>query len=263
MYRLVTCGTVEEKILRNQIFKSGLHRVVLEREHQQRYFTKQQLHALFDLGPTCMSQTHQELRELHGHQRTESIEIEQHRTDLEKECQEWMRGISDYHLLFSHLPVPPPESACDFIHTPSAVRTRTRKPDLSKTGPPKRARPHQAVVRRASVSSEMGIAKGDEDSMRWVTEFCSLSDFFGLDGQAQARLVACLRRARDAETRGGPKKRRERMDVLRHYLDGAELLVEALGDRAVTAGFQSKLLSLAGLLGISARAVMGDLAYTH
>ena len=198
--------------------------MVLEREHQQRYFTKQQLHALFDLGPTCMSQTHQELRELHGHQRTESIEIEQHRTDLEKECQEWMRGISDYHLLFSHLPVPPPESACDFIHTPSAVRTRTRKPDLSKTGPPKRARPHQAVVRRASVSSEMGIAKGDEDSMRWVTEFCSLSDFFGLDGQAQARLVACLRRARDAETRGGPKKRRERMDVLRHYLDGAELL---------------------------------------
>jgi SNF2 family DNA or RNA helicase len=52
VYRVVTCGTVEEKILRNQIFKRGLHHIVVSSENQQRYFTRQQLRSLFEVSFT-------------------------------------------------------------------------------------------------------------------------------------------------------------------------------------------------------------------
>ena len=63
VYRLVTCGTVEEKIVRNQIFKRGLHKMVMQQENQHRYFTKQQLRDLFKLGTLDASETHHELDE--------------------------------------------------------------------------------------------------------------------------------------------------------------------------------------------------------
>lgn len=39
VYRLITCGTVEEKIYRRQVFKGGLSRAGTRDEEQLRYFS--------------------------------------------------------------------------------------------------------------------------------------------------------------------------------------------------------------------------------
>jgi hypothetical protein len=39
VYRLITCGTVEEKIYRRQVFKGGLSRAGMRDEEQLRYFS--------------------------------------------------------------------------------------------------------------------------------------------------------------------------------------------------------------------------------
>ncbi|KAG6408545.1 hypothetical protein SASPL_131558 [Salvia splendens] len=41
VYRLMTCGTVEEKIYRKQVFKGGLFRSATEQKEQIRYFSQQ------------------------------------------------------------------------------------------------------------------------------------------------------------------------------------------------------------------------------
>lgn len=39
VYRLITCGSVEEKIYRRQVFKGGLSRAGTRHEEQLRYFS--------------------------------------------------------------------------------------------------------------------------------------------------------------------------------------------------------------------------------
>lgn len=41
VYRLITCGTVEEKIYRKQVFKGGLSRSSTKEGSQFRYFSQQ------------------------------------------------------------------------------------------------------------------------------------------------------------------------------------------------------------------------------
>ena len=41
MYRLITCGTVEEKIYRKQVFKTALFRSGVSTGTAQRYFSQQ------------------------------------------------------------------------------------------------------------------------------------------------------------------------------------------------------------------------------
>jgi len=40
VYRLITCGSIEEKIYRKQIYKNGLFRTATEAKNPHRYFTK-------------------------------------------------------------------------------------------------------------------------------------------------------------------------------------------------------------------------------
>ncbi|PPD94200.1 hypothetical protein GOBAR_DD08780 [Gossypium barbadense] len=49
VYRLMTCGTVEEKIYRKQIYKGGLFKTATEHKEQIRYFSQQDLRELFSL----------------------------------------------------------------------------------------------------------------------------------------------------------------------------------------------------------------------
>ncbi|XP_043696485.1 protein CHROMATIN REMODELING 24 isoform X2 [Telopea speciosissima] len=49
VYRLMTCGTIEEKIYRMQVFKGGLFRTATECKEQTRYFSRQDLRELFSL----------------------------------------------------------------------------------------------------------------------------------------------------------------------------------------------------------------------
>ncbi|WIA32835.1 hypothetical protein OEZ86_006013 [Tetradesmus obliquus] len=68
VYRLVTCGTVEEKIYRKQVFKGGLSRAGMEEGVQLRYFTHQELHELFKWDPAALrtSETQQLLTQQHS-----------------------------------------------------------------------------------------------------------------------------------------------------------------------------------------------------
>lgn len=49
VYRLVTCGTVEEKIYMRQVFKNGLSNTVIKKTTTLGYFTKAELKSLFYL----------------------------------------------------------------------------------------------------------------------------------------------------------------------------------------------------------------------
>ncbi|KAI9009594.1 SNF2 family N-terminal domain-containing protein [Gaertneriomyces semiglobifer] len=61
VYRLLTCGTLEEKIYRNQIRKDYLARTAIESGRQARYFTQAELRDMFTLDDTSFSATEQYL----------------------------------------------------------------------------------------------------------------------------------------------------------------------------------------------------------
>ncbi|KAL4444622.1 hypothetical protein ABPG77_002439 [Micractinium sp. CCAP 211/92] len=101
VYRLISCGTVEEKIYRRQVFKGGLSRTGMEEGEQFRYFAQQDLRDLFRLElPECeASRTQRELHAMHAHQRRETLELRRHLDYLAAlDC---YAGVSDHDLLFS------------------------------------------------------------------------------------------------------------------------------------------------------------------
>ncbi|KAI4902129.1 hypothetical protein NFI96_006147 [Prochilodus magdalenae] len=61
-YRLITCGTLEERIYRRQLFKGSLTRqVVGDEKNPLRHFTQDQLKGIFTLQETRVSSTQQQL----------------------------------------------------------------------------------------------------------------------------------------------------------------------------------------------------------
>ncbi|RNF14439.1 putative DNA excision/repair protein SNF2 [Trypanosoma conorhini] len=75
VYRLVTCGTVEEKVYRNQVFKVMAAKQTAslgapagqEGAEFHRYFTRLQLRSMFDVGTLDRSETAAQLDALHPH----------------------------------------------------------------------------------------------------------------------------------------------------------------------------------------------------
>ncbi|KAL0429201.1 UNVERIFIED_CONTAM: protein CHROMATIN REMODELING 24 [Sesamum radiatum] len=100
VYRLMTCGTVEEKIYRKQVFKGGLFRSATEHKEQIRYFSQQDLRDLFSLPKQGfdISPTQQQLLEEHDHQHTMEESLRAHVEFLETLN---IAGISQHNLLFS------------------------------------------------------------------------------------------------------------------------------------------------------------------
>ncbi|GFH08860.1 uncharacterized protein HaLaN_03895 [Haematococcus lacustris] len=80
VYRLITCGTVEEKIYRKQVFKGGLSRAGTEEGAQFRYFTQQQLRDLFQVTSEGLlaSDTQRLLHQHHAAQRLSDPDLDQH-----------------------------------------------------------------------------------------------------------------------------------------------------------------------------------------
>eukprot|EP00042_Codosiga_hollandica_P056423 m.812556 g.812556 ORF g.812556 m.812556 type:complete len:1399 (+) comp59344_c0_seq2:163-4359(+) len=77
IYRLVTCGTVEEKIYRRQIFKNTLSKAATQSSKPLAYFTRQELRALFVLDDVSVSETQNQLAQSHGPVALERDEQEQ------------------------------------------------------------------------------------------------------------------------------------------------------------------------------------------
>ncbi|KAF9681810.1 hypothetical protein SADUNF_Sadunf05G0041300 [Salix dunnii] len=100
VYRLMTCGTVEEKIYRKQIFKGGLFRTATENKEQMRYFSQQDLCELFSLPKQGfdISLTQQQLHEEHDSQHKMDEFLESHVKFLETQG---IAGVSHHSLLFS------------------------------------------------------------------------------------------------------------------------------------------------------------------
>ncbi|KAF7205420.1 DNA excision repair protein ERCC-6-like [Nothobranchius furzeri] len=100
IYRLITCGTVEEKIYRRQVFKDSLIRQNTgDNKNPFRYFSRQDLRQLFILEDTRSSSTQRQLQELHSRHRRSDPVLDEHIAHLHTMD---MFGISDHDLMFSH-----------------------------------------------------------------------------------------------------------------------------------------------------------------
>ncbi|NWQ71057.1 ERC6L protein, partial [Neopipo cinnamomea] len=99
IYRLITCGTVEEKIYRRQVFKDSLIRQTTgDKKNPFRYFSKQELRELFTLEDTRTSVTQVQLQSLHAMQRKSDMQLDEHIAYLHSLA---MFGISDHDLIFT------------------------------------------------------------------------------------------------------------------------------------------------------------------
>ncbi|XP_057961339.1 protein CHROMATIN REMODELING 24 [Malania oleifera] len=100
VYRLMTCGTVEEKIYRKQIFKGGLFKTATEHKEQIRYFSQQDLRELFSLPSQGfdVSLTQQQLHKEHDSQYIMDGFLTAHIKFLETLG---IAGVSHHSLLFS------------------------------------------------------------------------------------------------------------------------------------------------------------------
>ncbi|XP_025025693.1 DNA excision repair protein ERCC-6-like [Python bivittatus] len=99
IYRLITCGTVEEKIYRRQVFKDSLIRQSTgDKKNPYRYFTKQELRELFVLKDTRRSLTQLQLESLHATQRNSDSTLDEHIAYL---YSLEMFGISDHDLMYT------------------------------------------------------------------------------------------------------------------------------------------------------------------
>jgi len=99
VYRLVTCGTIEEKIYRRQISKVGLLRSVTGHSNQQRYFSKSELREVFKLEDPSMSRTQRQFEHLSRHRIGSNPALD--RESLCVERMESVFGVSHHDLLFN------------------------------------------------------------------------------------------------------------------------------------------------------------------
>ncbi|GAA0156845.1 damaged DNA-binding protein [Lithospermum erythrorhizon] len=111
VYRLMTSGTVEEKIYRKQVFKGGLFKTATEHKEQVRYFSQQDLRDIFRLPEHGfdVSVTQQQLHEEHGQQLIMEDSLSSHIKFLETLG---IAGVSHHSLLFSKT-APAPDSASE------------------------------------------------------------------------------------------------------------------------------------------------------
>ncbi|XP_059143417.1 DNA excision repair protein ERCC-6-like [Physella acuta] len=103
VYRLITCGTVEEKIYRRQVFKDSITRQTTgNSKNPYRYFTKMELRELFTLDDPKFSKTQRQLQDLHSDQRQSDTALDEHIAYLHSLD---IFGISDHDLMFKQTDV--------------------------------------------------------------------------------------------------------------------------------------------------------------
>ncbi|KAM3912356.1 DNA excision repair protein ERCC-6-like [Leptodactylus fuscus] len=124
IYRLITCGTVEEKIYRRQIFKDSLIRQTTgEKKNPFRYFSKQELKELFSLEDTRTSTTQIQLQNMHSSQRKTDTNLDEHIAYLHTLP---IFGISDHDLIYTH-EVSSQDEECENEHEGQYIQERVQK----------------------------------------------------------------------------------------------------------------------------------------
>ncbi|CAM0879623.1 unnamed protein product [Alopecurus aequalis] len=115
VYRLMTCGTIEEKIYKLQVFKGALFRTATEQKEQTRYFSKRDMQEMFSLPAQGfdVSLTQKQLQEEHGQQLVmDDPLMREHIEFLE---QQGIAGVSNHSLLFTKTAVLPTLSEHDAL----------------------------------------------------------------------------------------------------------------------------------------------------
>ncbi|KAM8952856.1 DNA excision repair protein ERCC-6-like [Pelodytes ibericus] len=124
IYRLITCGTVEEKIYRRQIFKDSLIRQTTgDKKNPFRYFSKQELKELFSLEDTRTSSTQIQLQNMHAAERKTDTHLDNHIAYLHTLQ---IFGISDHDLIYSH-EVCSQDDECEDEHEGQYIEQRVQK----------------------------------------------------------------------------------------------------------------------------------------
>ncbi|KAL1274043.1 hypothetical protein QQF64_026857 [Cirrhinus molitorella] len=124
IYRLITCGTVEEKIYRRQVFKDSLIRQTTgDKKNPFRYFSQQELRELFKLEDTRSSTTQQQLQAMHAHSRRSDTSLDHHIARLHTME---MYGISDHDLMFTKEPAADEDDPED-AESHHYIQTRVQK----------------------------------------------------------------------------------------------------------------------------------------
>ncbi|GFO09812.1 DNA excision repair protein ercc-6-like [Plakobranchus ocellatus] len=113
VYRLITCGTVEEKIYRRQVFKDSITRQTTgASKNPYRYFTSVELRELFALDDPMTSTTQRQLQEMHAGQRKTDTALDEHIAYLHSLD---IFGISDHDLMFHQTQETNEEEENEFI----------------------------------------------------------------------------------------------------------------------------------------------------
>jgi hypothetical protein len=99
VFRLISCGTVEEKIYRNQIRKGFLSNSATKQGGDFKYFKKAELHDLFTLDDPTSSKTQKYLCEIHPIDTKEKHAHFEHFFDYVPEL-EYVSGCSQHDKLF-------------------------------------------------------------------------------------------------------------------------------------------------------------------
>ncbi|KAK9817567.1 hypothetical protein WJX74_008330 [Apatococcus lobatus] len=124
VYRLITCGTIEEKIYRKQVYKGALSRTGTDEADPFRYFSQQELRQLFSVDDEGLTRsvTQQQLHDLHAAQRVASAAILDHLNVLATLT--GYAGISDHDLLFSK----PAEALKEHLAGPGSINPPGYRP---------------------------------------------------------------------------------------------------------------------------------------
>ncbi|BDA42988.1 probable DNA excision repair protein ERCC-6-like [Coccomyxa sp. Obi] len=211
VYRLITCGTVEEKIYRKQVYKGGLFRTGTEEGIQTAYFSSQDLRDLFRLEPAELEEsvTQRQLDEQHGHQRSYSAALTQHLQFLQGIRS--FAGVSDHDLLFSEKgaePISQPGSGATFPDLPPPGQRTAQKPP--------------AVGRKPSASAAPKPGRGWQGSGD-ISDMFKRSLSLGLPDEAAARTSADMRRAKIAELTSSIQRQEGTLKTLNLPDGGAQL----------------------------------------
>ncbi|KAJ3009515.1 DNA excision repair protein ERCC-6-like [Thoreauomyces humboldtii] len=99
VYRLVTCGTLEEKIYRNQVRKDYLAKTAMEHGSHARYFTEAEMKDMFVLGDTECSETRTYLDQRHSIREEDAKGCRAVVEEVEKV--DGVRGVSRHDRLYT------------------------------------------------------------------------------------------------------------------------------------------------------------------
>ncbi|KAJ4804750.1 Protein CHROMATIN REMODELING 24 [Rhynchospora pubera] len=138
VYRLMTCGTIEEIIYKKQVFKGGLFKTATEQKEQTRYFSRKDIEEVFRLPEEGfdVSVAQRQLQEEHAGQVVMDEYLTCHIKYLENQG---IAGVSHHSLLFSKtaiVPVVPETNESDraaFAQKPHDMIQNARKNLPSQT----------------------------------------------------------------------------------------------------------------------------------